>query len=120
MKTSRYTTIECQFRSSYKNYTYLSPRHVRKGDDVVVETPDGHLEVVKVVRVDKEPNVTMPLKWIVQRVDRSDYDKRKKISFEAVPALVDAILHGDIMPRLMREISRPKLRLKMPKGRKSR
>ena len=78
---SDYTTIEVTFDQNGKRYTYKTrlSEGIQEGDAVVVDSPSQGLVVVQVVAVHKVPKIDIDApftyKWIVQRVDRSSYDR---------------------------------------------
>lgn len=59
-------------------YHYLTDLPLKKGDEVIVDTPSGGLTVVKVAAVLADNSVTKATKWVVQKVDRTEYDRREE------------------------------------------
>lgn len=76
---SGYTTIQVKFDNTPKTYTYKARCHIEIGDRVIVDTPRNGLTLVEVVGIDKAPRIDIDAdftyKWIVQKVDRTDYDR---------------------------------------------
>ena len=71
-------TVKVMFDHAYDTRTYSYKCHddsVEKGDQVVVDTPNGDSEVVEVVDVIDGVSKTAT-KWIVCKVDRTEYAKR--------------------------------------------
>lgn len=73
-------TISVKFTDGYsdKVYAYLTEDESIKNDDaVVVDSPNGGYKVVRVVSVEETvESVTKASKWIVQRVDDTEYKER--------------------------------------------
>lgn len=69
-------------RPAQQMYTYKAPLEadVQPGDSVVVDSPRFGLAIVTVMSVDPvpriDPDADFDYKWIVQKIDRSGYDKR--------------------------------------------
>lgn len=82
------TTVQVKFQDGQTNgqahYTYKVPTAwgVKADDELVVESPRSGMAVVKVVNVDKVPQLDadadFTYKWAVQKVDRSGYDAQLK------------------------------------------
>ena len=76
-----YTTIEVVFRGSAQRYVYKAKlkEDIKKGDQVIVDSPKTGLTIVEVVNVHAVPKVDLDTsftyKWVVQKVDRTEYDK---------------------------------------------
>jgi hypothetical protein len=74
-----YTTVQVRFDNTPKTYTYKARGHIEVGDCVIVDTPRNGLTLAHVVGVDKLPRIDIDAdftyKWIVQRVDRTEYDR---------------------------------------------
>lgn len=71
-------TVGVKFTARECTYTYKTRLALAAGDEVVVETPSNGLQVVTITRVDEEPdfdvNSVIDYKWIVCKVDRTEYD----------------------------------------------
>lgn len=88
-----YTTINVEFASTGRAYTYKTRDKCAPGDTFVVESPIG-LQCVTVVEVHPspliDPNAPFAYKWTVQKVDRTAYDEHVALENEAVKLLRQA------------------------------
>jgi hypothetical protein len=80
-----YTTIGVRFPGTIRAYTYKALRkyELKVGDEVVVDSPSSGPVVVIVVSVDQVPVETVKTapegyKWIVDKIDRSEYDTLRR------------------------------------------
>lgn len=96
-------TAQCSFSAGPAEYTYKVPAgmSVKPLDEVVVEAPKG-LAIVRVVSVNGpdriDPHAKFEYKWLMQVVDRSDYDQRKEAAaFLKGPAPVLAVVDGQVI-----------------------
>lgn len=77
-----YTTIRVVFNDdTRRGYTYKAPlaAGVVENDFVVVDSPHSGLVTARVIKVDERPKIDLDAdygyKWIVQKVDRTQYDE---------------------------------------------
>lgn len=63
--------VKCAFSDSPRLYTYKTDLVLKKGDQVIVETPHVPFAVVEVVAFTTTPifNPEIPYKWVVDKVD---------------------------------------------------
>lgn len=84
-KRKDFTTISVTFPRSYRYYTYkvLKSAKVKVGDRVVCRWPSGELVIGVVHDVHKMPMITgtepFDFKWIVQKVDLTQYARLTKL-----------------------------------------
>ena len=104
-----FTTIHVKFRVSpgpIKTYTYkaLYSDNVKSGDSVVVKAVNGHFKIAVVEAVDDFPvldlDADFDYKWIVQKVDSTEFDLREEREKE----------FGDTLRRLEQMKQRENLR----------
>lgn len=88
-----YTTINVEFASTGRVYTYKTRDKCVPGDTFVVEAPTG-LKCVTVLEVHPspqiDPNAPFAYKWTVQKVNRAAYDEQVALEEEAVKLLKQA------------------------------
>jgi len=87
-----FTTVECKFRdANQKTYTYKAKLddEIMVGDVVVVDTPSSGFTIVDVVAVHAQPKLMQGInyKWIVQRVDNTEYKKQLQVEAELSSAI---------------------------------
>lgn len=75
--------VAVQFKGAGKDYnsqrySYLTDLPLKIGDEVIVDSPSSGLVVVKVASVLAEYPHNSATKWVVQKVDRSEYDRREE------------------------------------------
>lgn len=75
--------VAVQFKGAGKDYnsqrySYHTDLPLKIGDEVIVDSPSSGLVVVKVVAVSGNYDGTSASKWVVQKVDRSEYDRREE------------------------------------------
>ena len=70
--------VNVVFKTATREYSYLTDLDLSEGDYVVVDTPNG-FEVVKVVgtRGITSNQCAKASKWIVQKIDVTDYEAKK-------------------------------------------
>lgn len=90
--------VRCEFHTGSQAYTYLvdpSQGIVQEGDDVVVASPSGGYKVVHVIDIaeDLAPVKLEYMKYIVQRIDHTAYDRLMK-ALTGPPPHID---EGDTM-----------------------
>ena len=85
---SKMTTVGVQYPMSDRIYTFMTDEEFQVKDKAVVFTM-GQWSVVTVVRVDEEPQLDEGYNytWIVQRVDRTNYDRHIKEDGEGYPSV---------------------------------
>lgn len=98
----QYQTIGVRFKDSRtgdpteKEYTYKAPDAMGLvvGDQVVVDSPFGGYVVVIVTRVDGFPNInansSFTYKWVVQKVDTTNYKAQIELEVKAFKLLQKA------------------------------
>lgn len=59
-------------------YHYLTDLPLKVGDEVIVDSPSQGLVVVSVSALFVDHSSTKATKWVVQKVDRSEYDRREE------------------------------------------
>lgn len=101
--SDNFTTVKVQSptnwneQASQKEYTYkvLLSDKIEVGDFVVVKVPSGDFKVCLVSHVDKTPDLKLytnvDLKWIVQKVDTTRFDRitEYESKFEQVLVLAE-------------------------------
>jgi hypothetical protein len=72
------TFLKVTFPGSNKQYTYKTIEDIKEGDSAVVDAPSG-LTVVNVVEaipaVEYDMNFGFPVKWVVQKIDCTNYER---------------------------------------------
>ena len=74
---SDFKTVEVKYITSSQHYTFMTDEDVEVGDKAVVFT-NGNWSVVTIVAVHENPQLTdkhFNYTWLVQRVDRTNYDR---------------------------------------------
>ena len=78
--------VEVMFESSLKTYTYKTLEPIKKGDNVIVDSPRSGLTVVQVVGVKEfhevSHEVPFQYKWIVSKVNTDAYKKAAALEME--------------------------------------
>ena len=95
-----------------RTYTYKTTLDVQEGDFVIVDTPNGGLSVVQVKKLndftDVNFNVTYGYKWVVQKIDRTDYDelvvKEKQLAKTLNKVTAKKVLH-ELRTSLLEDMS---------------
>lgn len=72
-----------------KVYTYKTNLEVAQDDYVVVQSPDGKFETVRVVEVDVAVTSQYEYKWIVAKLDMAPFEEVKAIEAEVKKILQD-------------------------------
>ena len=93
-----YTTIQAQFLTSTKEYTYKAPLDMNIGvNDMVIVPANGDFKMVQVSGVDAGPalDIRTPyaIRWVVCKVDFDRYEQQVKAEEDAV-AWLTSIFNG--------------------------
>lgn len=81
-------TVGARYATSSQVYTFMTDEDCKVGDKAVVFT-NGSWSVVTIVRVDDEPQLKHGYKytWLVQVVDRTNYDRHIQEDGEGYPTV---------------------------------
>lgn len=76
-----------QYATTERLYSYKVPKgQIFQPGDLVIAEMNGVLRVLEVVVVDAEPDldftISSPYKWIIQKLDTTDYDERLRAEKE--------------------------------------
>ncbi|UOF80204.1 hypothetical protein [Caudoviricetes sp.] len=75
-----FTFVQVQFFPyDGKIYTYKTDLLLKNGDLVVVQDPNGDFKVVKVFRLMSDANNFIQYKWIVSKLELSDFKRVKEV-----------------------------------------
>lgn len=104
-------TPSARWTPEVRKYTYKADLadNLQQGDAVVVESPKAGLVIARVVAVDPTPRIDVDAdfdyKWIVQKVDRTAYDKRNmgEREFQDTLQEVERVKQREILVRSMAE-----------------
>jgi len=77
--------VKCAFSDSPRLYTYKTDLVLKKGDQVIVETPHTPFAVVKVEAFTETPKFDpeIPYKWIIDKVDPARIELSRQYRKEA-------------------------------------
>jgi len=81
-----YTTVKAVFAGGEKEYTFKSDIDF-EDDDLAVVHVNGIFKIVRIVSTDGIPDIDLDAefeyKWIVQKIDRTEYHRKMELEKEA-------------------------------------